>query len=207
MDDQRKLALAAAVAGGYVLGRTKKGRFALTAVTFVMGRSLEPRQLLIEGVRRLRGVPQIAELNDQLKSEVFRAGRAAVLAAANRRLSSLTGVSDLLGGKPEPESEEPDAKDAEPDEDANENEDEDDEEPDEDKDGDGDEKPAAKKAATSTSGEGSGTAKRGRGSQTPRAAKSTPARKAPAKKAAPAKKTAARKAAAKKPSPRSSRGR
>lgn len=55
MDDKEKVALAAAVVGGYVLGRTKKGRLALSVATYLAGRrfGLEPRQLAAEGMRRL----------------------------------------------------------------------------------------------------------------------------------------------------------
>lgn len=55
MDDQTKVALAAAIAGGYLLGRTKKGKLALSVATYLAGRrfGLEPRQLATEGMRRL----------------------------------------------------------------------------------------------------------------------------------------------------------
>lgn len=55
MEDQTKVTLAAAVVGGYVLGRTKKGRLAITIATYLAGRrfGLEPRQLAAEGMRRL----------------------------------------------------------------------------------------------------------------------------------------------------------
>src|SRR5690242_20251915 len=80
MDDTAKVTLAAAVVGGYVLGRTKKGRLALTIATYLAGRrfGLEPRQLAAEGMRRLGEIPQFAELQEQLKGEVFDAGRKAV---------------------------------------------------------------------------------------------------------------------------------
>ncbi|MGW8882699.1 histone protein, partial [Streptomyces mirabilis] len=79
MDDTAKVTLAAAVVGGYVLGRTKKGRLALTIATYLAGRrfGLEPRQLAAEGMRRLGEIPQFAELQEQLKGEVFDAGRKA----------------------------------------------------------------------------------------------------------------------------------
>lgn len=59
MEDQTKLTLAVAVVGGYVLGRTKKGRLALSVATYLAGRrfGLEPRQLAAEGMRRLRRSP------------------------------------------------------------------------------------------------------------------------------------------------------
>ncbi|MFF4696244.1 histone protein [Streptomyces chattanoogensis] len=95
MNDTTKIMLAAALAGGYVLGRTKKGRFALTAASFLAGRQfgLEPRQLLAEGVRRLGEIPQVADLGKQLSGEVLEAGRQAVATAAN---SGLTELADAL---------------------------------------------------------------------------------------------------------------
>ncbi|MCX4729446.1 histone protein [Streptomyces sp. NBC_01363] len=91
MDDTAKVTLAAAVVGGYVLGRTKKGRLALTIATYLAGKrfGLEPRQLAAEGMRRLGEIPQFAELQEQLKGEVLDAGRKAVTAAADRGMSSL----------------------------------------------------------------------------------------------------------------------
>lgn len=71
MDEQTKLALAVSIVAGYVLGRTKKGRLALTVATYVAGRrfGLEPRQLAAEGMRRLGEVPQFAELQEKLKGK------------------------------------------------------------------------------------------------------------------------------------------
>ncbi|MFC8014614.1 histone protein, partial [Streptomyces cinereoruber] len=91
MDDTSKIALAAAVAGGYVLGRTKKGRLAFTAATYLAGRrfGLEPRQLLTEGLSRLKDIPQVAEMGDQLKGETLNVGRQALKAAADRKLADL----------------------------------------------------------------------------------------------------------------------
>ncbi|CAM5558376.1 hypothetical protein SHIRM173S_13350 [Streptomyces hirsutus] len=91
MEDQSKVALGAAVVGGYLLGRTKKGRLAITVATYLAGRrfGLEPRQLAAEGMRRLGEVPQFAQLQDQIRGEVLEAGRKAMTATANRSLSSL----------------------------------------------------------------------------------------------------------------------
>lgn len=62
MNDMTKIALAVAVAGGYVLGRAKKGRLAFAMATYIAGRrfGLDPRQLATEGLRRLKDVPQVA---------------------------------------------------------------------------------------------------------------------------------------------------
>ncbi|WP_411113664.1 histone protein [Streptomyces sp. 029-5] len=141
MDERTKVTLAAAVAAGYVLGRTKKGRLALTAVTYLAGRrfGLEPRQLVAEGVRRLGQVPQVAELQEQLRTEGLEAARNALTAVASRNLGSLAdAISERtlgLGAKgEEPEDEyeeEPEAEDEyeeEPEEEYEEEEEEEDEE-------------------------------------------------------------------------------
>ena len=105
MDNQTKVALAAAVAGGYVLGRTKKGKLALTVATYLAGRrfGLEPRQLAAEAVSRLGQLPQVAELQEQFKGDVLEAGRKAVAAVADRGMSSLADTlqsrTSALGDK------------------------------------------------------------------------------------------------------------
>ncbi|MEU6308634.1 histone protein [Streptomyces chartreusis] len=178
MDDQAKLTLAAALMGGYVLGRTKKGRLALTVATYLAGRrfGLEPRQLVAEGMRRLGEVPQVAELQEQLRGEVLDAGRKAVTAAADRGMATLADtLSDRTARLRErAEDETGEAEEEYEDEGGPEGEHEEEEEP---------EEPAGARAG-----------RRG-------ARQSSRSRKAPttsAKKKAPAKRTAAKKTAAKK---------
>ncbi|MFF9506893.1 histone protein [Streptomyces sp. NPDC014724] len=91
MTEGNRLLLAVALVGGYVLGRTKKGRLALTVASYVAGRQfgLEPRQLVNQGVRKLGEIPQVTELGDQLRGEVMAAGREAMAATADRRLAAL----------------------------------------------------------------------------------------------------------------------
>jgi hypothetical protein len=91
MTEANKLLLAAALAGGYVLGRTRKGRLALTAASYLAGRRLgiDPRNLVTRGAKKLGEIPQVAELGDQVRGELMTAGREAVSAAADRRLSAL----------------------------------------------------------------------------------------------------------------------
>ncbi|MEV8100756.1 histone protein, partial [Kitasatospora sp. NPDC085879] len=86
MNNSTKVALGAAVAGGYVLGRTKKGRLAFAVATYLAGRrvGLDPRQLATEGLRKLGEVPQVAELSEQVKGEFLETGKKALVAAANR---------------------------------------------------------------------------------------------------------------------------
>ncbi|MFC8102887.1 hypothetical protein [Streptomyces sp. NPDC057363] len=90
-----KAAMAAAVAGGYLLGRTRKARLALAVGTYLVGRrvGLTPGRVLSQGLAGLQQTPQLQELTDQVRGELLTAGRAAVTAAANR---GLTGLADTL---------------------------------------------------------------------------------------------------------------
>lgn len=91
MSDTSKAAIAAAVLGGYALGRTRKGRLALTAVTFIVGRRLlpDPKQLAAEGVRQLTRSPQFAQLSEQVRGQLTDAARSAARAMVDRRIDSL----------------------------------------------------------------------------------------------------------------------
>ncbi|MDA5140368.1 hypothetical protein PEM37_02540 [Streptomyces sp. AD681] len=94
MNDSRT-AMAAAVAGGYLLGRTKKAKLAFAVGSYLVGRrvGLSPGQVLGQGLGSLQRAPQFQELSEQVRGELLTAGRAAVTAAANRRL---TGLADSL---------------------------------------------------------------------------------------------------------------
>ncbi|GGL65031.1 hypothetical protein GCM10010129_05710 [Streptomyces fumigatiscleroticus] len=94
MNDSRA-AMAAALAGGYLLGRTKKAKLAFAVGSYVVKRrfGLTPAQLLSEGLGRLQQAPRFRELSDQVRGELLTAGRTAVSAAAERRL---TGLADAL---------------------------------------------------------------------------------------------------------------
>ncbi|MFD6193513.1 hypothetical protein [Streptomyces sp. NPDC060275] len=104
MNDSRT-AVAAAVAGGYLLGRTKKAKLAFAVGSYLVGRrvGLSPGQMLGQGLGSLQRVPQLQELTDQLRGELLTAGRAAVNAAANRRLTTLADTlrdrTDALTGE------------------------------------------------------------------------------------------------------------
>ncbi|MEV0600426.1 hypothetical protein AB0I82_14190 [Streptomyces sp. NPDC050315] len=90
-----KVAMAAAMAGGYLLGRTKKAKLALAVGSYLAGRrfGLSPGQMLSEGLEKLQQTPQFQELSDQVRGELLTAGRTAVTNAANRRL---TDFADAL---------------------------------------------------------------------------------------------------------------
>ncbi|WP_406143327.1 hypothetical protein [Streptomyces sp. NBC_01012] len=179
MENSKKVALAAAVSAGYVLGRTKKGKVALGVASFVMGQHLplNPREAIILGARKLADNPAVAPLVEQARGEVLDAGRAALSATANRRLEAVADALQerteaLLEGPREEDEEEPEQEDSEEEdelEDSDEENEPEDEEPDE-------EEPPRR-----------------------RPAKRAAAKKPPAKKTAPGK--PAKKAAAKKPPP------
>ena len=94
METTCKTAVAAAVAGGYVLGRTKKAKFALGLVMFFAGKQLKlsPADLAAAGVRQLSDNPQLAGLRDQVRDELLTAVKAAASSTMDRGVSSLTGT-------------------------------------------------------------------------------------------------------------------
>ncbi|MBU7596835.1 histone protein [Streptomyces sp. P38-E01] len=94
MDDTTKIGLASAVAGGYLLGRTKKGRLALSLAMMLAGReaSAQPRQLASQAAEWLGGVPEVAQLRDQLRQEGTDAARNVMTSLAERGAGSLADV-------------------------------------------------------------------------------------------------------------------
>ncbi|HZG05338.1 MAG TPA: hypothetical protein VE546_17500 [Streptomyces sp.] len=125
MNDPKKTTLAAAVVGGYLLGRTRKGKLALLLASIIAGRKLplNPQDLIAQGLRRAVETPQFRELTEQVRNELLQSGRAAARAAADRAMSS---YADTLrqrteelrrrggGGKQEPqEREEPEREEGE----------------------------------------------------------------------------------------------
>ncbi|MDI6409907.1 hypothetical protein QLX52_13815 [Streptomyces albus] len=103
MNDSQKTTVLAAVVGGYLLGRTKKAKFALTVGSLVAGRRLgvAPQELLGSGLKKLTETPQFEELSSQVKEQLMSAARTAAVSLANRRISSLSSTlrdrTDRLG--------------------------------------------------------------------------------------------------------------
>src|SRR3954452_19386051 len=83
--------LGAGVAGGYLLGRTKKLKLAIGLGAWLMGKRLQmsPGQLAMQGLGQLRQSPEFGEITDRLRNEVGGAGRKALSAAATSRMESL----------------------------------------------------------------------------------------------------------------------
>jgi hypothetical protein len=108
-DSSCKTAIAAAVAGGYLLGRTRKAKTAIVIGTFLAGRRfpLSPAGLAAEGLRRLREHPQLDELRAQIRDELYSAASKAASSSADRGFSSLAGALRERGARrPQEEPEE-----------------------------------------------------------------------------------------------------
>ncbi|MFI7351475.1 hypothetical protein ACIBSR_35085 [Streptomyces sp. NPDC049936] len=170
METETQATLVAALATGYALGRTKKGRLAIGVASALAGQGLlGPRELMTRALSKASENPQTAQLLDQVRGELTDSARTALSATADRRLgalaTSLQERTEALLGQPDGEGEE--------------------EEPREDQEDEGEAEAApprrsrarkspAKKSATRTA-----------------PAKKAPAKKAPAKKAAAGQKKAA----------------
>ena len=187
-----------AMAAGYVLGRTKKLKLAISVGSMLVGQRIatNPRARLKQGQQLVDSNPELAKIEEQLRGKFMEAARAAALATVSSRMdqlsdslhqrsSGLRGVAGELepGGDDESEQPEDAAEDQEPEEEPEDQEPEDqgeDEEPE-------DEEPARPQRRRRPS-------KQAPAKKAP--AKKPAAKKAPAKKA-PAKKTSAKKTAAK----------
>ncbi|MGW9077170.1 hypothetical protein [Streptomyces kronopolitis] len=203
METDKKVTLAAALAAGYVLGRTKKGKLAIGVASMVIGQQLSPRELIGQALRKLAATPQAEQLIDQVRGELLESGRAALSATADRSLGNLAGaLQKRTSALQEPlEDEEPD-EDEEPAEDEDEEFAEDEEEPsDEEEEGEEDEEEQPSRRRTGKSSAVRARTKKSPGTKPP--AKKAPAKKAasgkPAAKKQATKKPAAKKTAAKKP--------
>ncbi|MFI1496093.1 hypothetical protein [Streptomyces platensis] len=213
METDTKVTLAAALAAGYVLGRTKKGKLAIGVASMVAGQTLSPRELIGQVLRKLAATPQAAQLMDQVRGELLESGRTALSATADRSLGALADAlqkrTSALQESPEDEET---AEDEEPAEDEEEPA-EDEEEPaeDEEEPAEGEEPAEDEEDEEEEEAEKPSRRRRRKPSASPArttksAGKKAPAKKAPAKKAASGK-SAAKKTAVKKASRRASRRR
>ncbi|MFI0977023.1 DNA primase [Streptomyces sp. NPDC021093] len=86
-----RLGLGLAVGAGYLLGRTRKLKFAFAVGTFVAGKKLQlsPKALMDFTSSQLQNNPQFKELGDQLREDLRGVGKAATGAIVNRQLGSL----------------------------------------------------------------------------------------------------------------------
>ena len=99
--------VALGVAGGYLLGRTKKLKFAMMLGGMAAGRRAGgPGQLLAQGTKLLGQSPELARLTDELRGRLLEAGKGAAVAVATRQVENLTermvsrvGTLTEAGGK------------------------------------------------------------------------------------------------------------
>jgi hypothetical protein len=89
MNESAKVGVA--VAGGYLLGRTKKAKLAITLGTWLLGKrlDLDPKELGKGALSQLAKRPEVAKLTGDVRGELMQAGRAAATAAMNSRLERL----------------------------------------------------------------------------------------------------------------------
>lgn len=112
MNQNTKAALAAGIAGGYVMGRTKKAKLAFAIATYIAGRrfGLRPRELAATGLKKVQQHPQLAHLGEKVRGDVLEAGRAAASSAAQRRIENVADAiharTEALRAPRSPEAEE-----------------------------------------------------------------------------------------------------
>ncbi|MEU6125510.1 DNA primase [Streptomyces sp. NPDC047123] len=103
-----RLAVGLAVGAGYVLGRTKKAKFAFAVGSMVAGKrlNLSPKALGSLVTQQLENNPQFKEIGDQLRQDLRGVGKAATGNLLNRQLEGLAdrlhdrtlGVQDRIAG-------------------------------------------------------------------------------------------------------------
>ncbi|MEU3344952.1 PE-PGRS family protein [Streptomyces sp. NPDC006700] len=86
-----RVALGLAVGAGYLLGRTKKAKFALAVGSMVAGKKLNlgPRGIADLVNQQLMNNPQFKEIGDQLRQELRGVGKAASGALVERQMTAL----------------------------------------------------------------------------------------------------------------------
>ncbi|MCK7625858.1 hypothetical protein MUU72_22600 [Streptomyces sp. RS10V-4] len=106
-----------ALAGGYVLGRTKKAKLAIGLGMYLAGKRLSPDPQQLK--KLVADSPLFGQLNDQVRRELLDATKSAAATALTRRMSGLADslherTRELEGGRPDAEADEDEdgAKDA-----------------------------------------------------------------------------------------------
>ncbi|MQY35427.1 hypothetical protein SRB17_34050 [Streptomyces sp. RB17] len=97
--------IGAAVLGGYVLGRTKKAKFALSLAALLAGSRIRPGQL----VRAVQDSPFLSNITEQMRTELTGAGKAAATSVLTAKADSLADAlherTAGLHGKAHPDGE------------------------------------------------------------------------------------------------------
>ena len=108
METETQATLVGALATGYALGRTKKGKLAIGVASALAGQGLlSPKVLMTRALSKAFENPQTAQLLDQVRGELMDYDRTALYANADRRLSalatSLQERTEALLGQPDGE--------------------------------------------------------------------------------------------------------
>ena len=84
--------IALGVASGYLLGRRKKFKLAITVGSMLAGQRIatNPRALLKQGQQLIESNEELSKLSDQVRGQLFEAARSAAVATANSRMNSLS---------------------------------------------------------------------------------------------------------------------
>ena len=83
--------VALGVAGGYLLGRTKKMKLAMMLGGMAAGRQAGgPGQLLAQGAKLLGQSPELGRLNEEIRGRLLDAAKVAAVAVATRQVEALT---------------------------------------------------------------------------------------------------------------------
>ncbi|MGZ4477841.1 MAG: hypothetical protein ACXVW2_04460, partial [Nocardioidaceae bacterium] len=92
--------IAVGVASGYLLGRTKKLKLAITVGSMLAGQRIatDPKGLMKQGAKLVESNPELSKLSDQIRSQLFEAARAAAMATATSRMN---GLSDAIRDRSE----------------------------------------------------------------------------------------------------------
>ncbi|MGA5420092.1 ABC transporter substrate-binding protein [Streptomyces lavendulocolor] len=127
--------IGAALLGGYVLGRTKKGKLAVTAATWMLRKKINPKEI----ASAVTGSPAMDALGERIRKELVTAGKEAATTAVAARADRLAdtlhsrtaglreGLPSVKGGEDEDRAagEEPEDEDRDEQQDRDEPEDED----------------------------------------------------------------------------------
>jgi hypothetical protein len=111
--------VALGVAGGYLLGRTKKMKLALMLGGMAAGRRAGgPRELLSQGSKLLDASPELSRIVGDVRGRLLEAGKDAAMAVAVRQVEALTDRVgkrvESLGRVGEPRREAEEEPEAEP---------------------------------------------------------------------------------------------
>jgi hypothetical protein len=105
-----------AIGAGYLLGRTRKLKLALTVGGLVAGRRLGGSgELLKQGVAALQSSPQAQRLKGEVRQQLFDAGKSAAVTAASGtlgRLASRVSPKELISQ--DDSAEEPEEREDQP---------------------------------------------------------------------------------------------